>query len=159
MEHLKGKYGEAAVAQFSAPGNPLDVAGEKVGITFDQSRRVIRTTACHQVMEFLKTKEDKAHLQDAFMDKMFYAYFTEAKDLSDANELLQVAQDAGLDRAECEGVISSDQFVDVIARKDGGFKRGGVSGVPFFILGGYKFSGAQPKETFLEILEEMQEAM
>ena len=32
-----------------------------------------------------------------------------------------------------------------------------ISGVPYFIMGGHKFSGAQPSEIFEEILTEMAE--
>ena len=79
MEHLKKKYGEAAVERYERLNNPLDVAGAKVGVTFHKDRRVIQTSKGHRLMEWLKKRGGDT---DAFMDILFRRYFEEAKDLS-----------------------------------------------------------------------------
>ena len=152
MEHLTKKYGPSAVEKYGKPGNPLDVAGSKVGITFNPARRVIQTLNCHRVMEAIEGDKVKS---DEFMDKMFEAYFTNARDLSKLDVLLDVIEEAGLDKAAFRTLLESGEHTESVMAKDEKFKKGGVSGVPFFILGGYKFSGAQPPETFEEVFEEM----
>ena len=80
MEHLTRKYGPGVVARFAAPNNPLDVAGARVGITFNRNRRVIPTIRCHQLMEWVnKTHPEKAN---ELMEKLFKAYFEDAIDVS-----------------------------------------------------------------------------
>ena len=80
MEHLTRKYGPGVVARFSAPNNPLDVAGARVGITFNRNRRLIPTMRCHQLMEWV----NKSHPEKAneLMEKMFKSYFEDAVDVS-----------------------------------------------------------------------------
>lgn len=50
-EHITKKYGAEMARRFSGPDNPLAVAGQKVGISFNPARRVIPTGRCHVVME------------------------------------------------------------------------------------------------------------
>ena len=84
--HLAHKYGEAKARQFTSPGNPLDLAAEKVGITFNKARRIIRTAQSHRLVEWCKEKHrDK---EDALMEALFKAYFEDAKDLSKDAELV-----------------------------------------------------------------------
>lgn len=66
----------------------------------------------------------------------------------------QCVETVGLDKVEIEKMLEEGNGESVMA-KDEKYKRGGVSGVPFFFIGGYKFSGAQPPEVFEEILNEI----
>ncbi|GMI23623.1 hypothetical protein TeGR_g801, partial [Tetraparma gracilis] len=159
MEHLKSKYGEAAVERFGKPGNPLDVAGEKVGITFDKDRRVIQTLDCHRVMEFMREQEGMAGKTEEFMENMFQAYFERGEDLSKRDVLLAVAGQTGLDTDVIGAMLESDAHKEDVRIKDMSHKQTGVSGVPFFYVGGYKFSGAQPPETFEEIIDEVYDGL
>jgi len=157
MEHLMKKYGPAAVARFSAPGNPLDVAAAKVGITFEKKRRVIRTNAAHRLMEWVKSNPSLHNKQDELMEKMFDSYFCKGNDLSQKDQLLRCVEAAGLSTEDAAAVLESDQFSDSVAAKDARNKRMGVNGVPFFMIGAQKFSGAYPPDVFEEILVDMLE--
>ena len=152
MEHLKKKYGEAAIARYERPNNPLDVAGAAVGVTFHKSRRVIQTSKGHRLVELLKRKGRNT---DEFMDVMFRRYFEEAKDLSKTAELLEAIEEVGFDKNEAETFLNGTDEEDAVFKKDEEYKMKGVSGVPFFFLGAYKFSGAQPVEVFEEVLGEL----
>jgi len=52
----------------------------------------------------------------------------------------------------CDSLCSSQEAV---FQKDEKYKMKGVNGVPFFFLGNYNFSGAQPVEVFEEVLGEL----
>ena len=106
-------------------------------------------------MEWAKSTPALEPRANDFMEAMFKAYFEDAKDLSKHDELLAVAEGAGLPREGASTVLGSDQFADVVQKKDEGNKVMGISGVPFFIIGPYKFSGAQPPEVMAEVLEEV----
>ena len=77
----------------------------------------------------------------------------EADEHLDAASLLELAVDAGLDRAEVESVLQTDRFADAVASDIEAARRLGVNGVPFFVIDGrYGISGAQPAEMFLDVL-------
>ena len=158
MEHLKSKYGEAAVARYGVPGNPLDVAGAKVGVTFNPARRVINTLDCHRLMEYCKNTQPPA-VAEACMSIMFRRYFQEARDLNNREELLEVALELELDSTAVGSLLDSDEYKEMIVAKDNKAKNGGVSGVPFFIIGegakAVKFSGAQEPDVIAELLENL----
>jgi len=148
MEHLEGKYGAEMVARFSAPGNPLDTAGEKVGIKFNSSRRFINTIDGHRLMEWCnKEYPDKA---DGLMDSLFKAYFVDARDLSKTDQLVNIAEAVGLDGAVIAEFLASDKYrKDVLQFYQKAKTQLRVTGVPYFIIennhGGRPtaFSGAQ----------------
>ena len=161
-EHLAHKYGAARAAQFTKPGNPLDQAGGKVGITFNTARRIIRTEASHRLVEWCKaTCPNK---EDALMDSLFKAYFCDAKDLSKYPELLKCAVEAGLDAEAAKAMLDSPQYRSEVVQKAMGWSRQGVSGVPFFVIHTASgngqpvaFSGAPPPEVIAEVLREQAE--
>lgn len=159
MEHLKKKYGEAAVARFSSPGNPLDTAAAKCGITFNKSRRVINTLDGHRVIEFCREKDPSGELSKKAMEVMFRKYFSEGLDLSKTEELASVGEEVGVGKEEIIGLLGTDKYKSEIMDKDTSFKSSGVSGVPFFIVGSgsnrVSFSGAQPPDVIAELLEDM----
>ena len=73
MEHLRAKYGPGVVAQFDRPGNPLDKAASKVGITFNKNRRIIRTADSHRLVEWCKATD--AARADKLMELLFHQCF------------------------------------------------------------------------------------
>jgi len=159
LEHLKNKYGAAAVARFDAPDNPLDRAGHKVGITFNKKRRIIRTADSHRLVEWCKaTAPDR---EDALMEALFHAYFEEGRDLSQREELVACAAACGLEGTAAATLLASEQFADEVERTALGWSQQGVSGVPFFVIHPASgegqpvgFSGAQPSEMIAGVLAE-----
>jgi predicted DsbA family dithiol-disulfide isomerase len=133
LEHLIAKYGKSMVERFSAPNNPLDQAGQRVGISFNKSRRFINTIDCHRLMEWCnRTTPEKS---DALMESLFHAYFEEAKDLSNREQLIEVAVGSGFERSVLEEIVNSETYHDEVIRADReGKQRYRVSGVPFFII-------------------------
>lgn len=161
MEHLAAKYGRAAVQRFSAPGNPLDTAGAKVGITFNRARRFVNTLNGHRLMEWCN--KDYPSKSNELMEAIFHAYFEEAKDVSKVPELVTIAGSIGLDTEAVRTMLESDEFKDEVRQYDREVKTQlRVSGVPYFIVEsnvGSKpiaFSGAQPPEVIEEVLLEAQ---
>lgn len=158
-EYLAAKYGSHVAQQIGDPGNPLQVAGRKLGITFDTSRRFINTISAHCVVEHVRSIDSvKA---DALMEAMFHAYFEKAKDLSKEKELQEVVNDIGMSSIVVKDIIGSQINRDAILTSDQEVKsKLRVSGVPFFMIeplsGGrpIAFSGAQPSEIIAEQLLE-----
>ena len=154
-EHIKNKYGPKVAEDFMRPDNHLSVAGSKVGISFNNSRRIIRTRDSHRLVEFVK-REVPAK-EDELMERMFKAYFQDAADLSQRDQLLQVTEACGIDTARASRMLDSDEFVQDVDSKVSNWSRKGVSGVPFFIFPPesegarpVSFSGAQPPDVMEE---------
>jgi predicted DsbA family dithiol-disulfide isomerase len=81
---------------------------------------------------------------------MFRAYFVEGGDLGERAVLAELAASAGIDRGRAEGFLAGEEGAGAVAQAALEARRGGVSGVPTFIINGEPaFSGAQPSEVML----------
>ena len=127
----------------------LIAVGETEGIpfAFDRIERTPNTVDAHRLIGLA----DQHGCQDAVMEGLFRAYFTEGRDISDRQTLLDVVVEAGLERQLAEGLLNSYDGMNAIQEAGELSLRHGVSGVPFFIINEkFTLSGAQPPETFLE---------
>ena len=99
-------------------------------------------------------------MQDAVVEALFLAYFTDGRDLSDRVTIVEVAVGAGLDRAEVEELLAGDAGLDIVGAAEERARRLGVSGVPFFVVNGkVALSGAQPPELFRQAFDQAGEGL
>lgn len=84
-------------------------------------------------------------VQDAIVEAIFSAYFTEGRDIGHRGVLADIAVSKGLSEAQVVAFLASDEGIgDVVREKERALKSG-VQGVPSFLLEGvYLFSGALP---------------
>jgi len=89
------------------------------------------------------------------VEALFRAYFTEGRDISARQTLIDVVTSAGLDRGKAEGVLNSSGGQEAIQVANELARRVRVEGVPFFVVNGrVTLSGAQRPETFLEAFKQ-----
>jgi predicted DsbA family dithiol-disulfide isomerase len=82
---------------------------------------------------------------------LFRAYFTDGRDISNRQTLIDVVAEAGLERLQADAVLESDQGMEAIKEAGEQARRVQVDGVPFFIIGDkLTLSGAQPPDAFLD---------
>lgn len=127
----------------------MAAAGEAEGIhfAFDRTERTPNTVDAHRLIWLA----DKEGIQDAIMEALFRAYFTEGRDISNRQTLIDVVAEVGLDRNRAEAVLNGDEGTEAIKEAEGLSQRHRVDGVPFFIINGkITLGGAQPPEAFLE---------
>lgn len=147
---LARKYGtstvqaEAMIARMTAVGHEdaLDFHFERVkpGNTFDAHR-------------LLHLAHDRG-IQDAVKERLLRAYMTEGVALGDADALVRVTAEAGLDADEARAVLQSDRYEREVRADEAAARDRGVNGVPFFLVGGlYAVAGAQPVETLRFVLD------
>jgi predicted DsbA family dithiol-disulfide isomerase len=89
----------------------------------------------------------------AIHDALYKAYFVEARNIGDADILVEIAQQVGLDGAEARKVIDERRFKDAV---DADWQKSaayGVTGVPTFVAARYGVVGAQPYETLAQLVE------
>jgi predicted DsbA family dithiol-disulfide isomerase len=128
--------------------------GETEGIqfAFDRIERTPNTLDAHRFI-WLANKE---RIQDAVVEALFRAYFTEGQDISKRQALIDVVAEAGLDRRKAEAVLNSDEGMEAIKEASEQVRQLRVEGVPFFIVsGGMMLSGAQPPDAFLAAFRQL----
>jgi predicted DsbA family dithiol-disulfide isomerase len=129
-------------AQVAAAG-----AAEGINFTFDRIERTPNTLDAHRLIWLA----DKEGVQDAVVEALFGAYFTEGRDISNRATLLDVVAEVGLERQRAEAVLNSDEGTEAMKEAEGLSRRHQVDGVPFFIINGkITLGGAQQPEAFLE---------
>ncbi|MNW65810.1 DSBA-like thioredoxin domain protein [compost metagenome] len=92
-------------------------------------------------------------------EKLLIAHFTESRDVGDYDTLADIAEAVGLNRKEALEVLKNkDLYKDQVRQDQDEARRVGISGVPFFIFNQkYAVSGAQPTESFSQVLEKVWE--
>ncbi len=135
----------AAFAQVIAAG-----AGE--GITFDFARmpKAPNTREAHRLIGYA-TEQGR---EWAVAEGLFAAYFSEARDITDREELVAIAAAAGLEAEGARAFLDGAGQVAAVEASQGEAAGRGVQGVPFFVFDGrYALSGAQPLEVFHEVFD------
>lgn len=83
---------------------------------------------------------------------IFKAFYTDCVFLGLEN-LAKLAGEAGLDEAAALAYLKSDADTSEVMKEAQDYSRGGVSGVPFFFIGGKPaFSGAQDPRSFAKAI-------
>ncbi len=120
---------------------------EGIDFRFDLIERTPNTVDAHRLIWLAGQHE----CQDAVVEALFLAYFTNGKDLSDTPTLIDVVVQAGLSAIVAEALLgSSDGLPEIEAAKQLA-QQVGVDGVPFFIINRkIALAGAQPPESLLE---------
>jgi predicted DsbA family dithiol-disulfide isomerase len=130
-------------------------AQEGLAFAFDKMRRTPNTLEAHRLIRLA----GREGVQDAVVEALFKAYFTEGRDISDRQTLLDVVAAAGLDRGSAAAELDADESLAAIRAEEEQAHRLGVQGVPFFIVNGeVGLSGAQEPRVFLEAFEQVSNA-
>lgn len=124
---------------------------QEVGLNFNFDKIVVANTFdAHRLTHFAASKG----LQNEAEEQLFKAYFVEGKNIGDHQVLKDTGVALGLDGTELEGVLSSDQYIKEVKQDVAESQSLNIRGVPFFVFNRkWGLSGAQPVETFLEVLE------
>ncbi|KAF8953708.1 hypothetical protein BGZ46_003156, partial [Entomortierella lignicola] len=125
--------------------------GKEEGIKFSYNGNAVNTFDSHRLIEFAKKKGK----QDEMVTELFENYFEQDK-CGELSTLLDSAAKVGLDRAEVEAYLKSDEGVKETKEMIEKAKLQGVQGVPNFTIGGkYVLSGAQEPSTFEEVFNKV----
>jgi predicted DsbA family dithiol-disulfide isomerase len=92
---------------------------------------------------------------DAAEESLFKAYFTEGKNISDRETLVQLGTAIGLDAQAVKQTLEGNAFAQHVKEDIAEAEALGVRGVPFFVIDRkYAVSGAQATEVFHQALEQ-----
>ena len=126
-------------------------AAADVGLPFrlDLIQRTPNTLDAHRLI-WLAGREG---VQDAVMEAVFAAYFTQGRDIGDRDVLADCAALGGMDRASVADFLAGAVAAQEMLAADRAAREANVNGVPSFFLDGYGlYSGAMPAATMAEAL-------
>lgn len=132
--------------------NQLRARGKEVGVVFGDVTVLSNSRLALMASEFAR---DKGRYE-SFHENMFHAYFSEGLDIGNQDIIAAVAKKSGLDEKETLLTIRDGRYASrlVAARKEGQLI--GLTGVPLFIIENkYQIVGAQPIETFRNLLNKI----
>jgi predicted DsbA family dithiol-disulfide isomerase len=123
----------------------------EVGLDYRFDRAVIANSFdAHRLIQLAKLNG----LGDAAEERLFKAYFTEGKDISDHLTLIILGDEIGLSGKAVQQMLNSDELADEVRYDQKQAQELGINGVPFFVMNDhYAVSGAQQPEAFLQTLE------
>jgi predicted DsbA family dithiol-disulfide isomerase len=90
--------------------------------------------------------QELAKAFDSVRDPLYRAYFEEARNIGDVEVLVDVAQSVGIPAEAARDVLTQRTFKDAVDADWERARRYGITGVPSFVAGNQKASGAHPYE-------------
>lgn len=164
-----------------SPDTPVDFAGssaeylaERRGISLDEARamndRVSRiaadaglhyrfdlqqhtnTVKAHELIHFAKANGRQLEMKE----RLLSAYFVEGRHVGRIDELVELAEEVGLDPAAAREALEAGTYLDAVRADQAQARAYGINGVPFFVIDGrYGVSGAQPPEAFAQVARQV----
>lgn len=136
--------------------------GKEAGVAFNMDDVVVANSwTAHRLLHLAKQHDQNVtdhqdKITPALKRELLAGHFGTGLDLSDHDQLAQVAISVGLDETRVREVLESDEF-DTEANADVDQARAfGVSAVPTYVLAEkYALPGAQSVETFSQALQQV----
>ena len=153
QEHIIEKYGSSVEDSHQTRIN-LSERGLQVGFTFNffDDMKMVNTRDAHILLEYAHqcAKQTKLKL------RLFSAIFTEQKDISDRDTLLEEAAQVGLDIVEAKTRLEDETYRKEVVQQELYWQQLGVSAVPTIVFNrSSAMSGAQSVEVYKEVLTEL----
>jgi predicted DsbA family dithiol-disulfide isomerase len=146
--YRNSKFGAARSAELDR--NMIET-GKELGIAFafDRMQKTPNTRLAHRLI----WEAGRQGRQDPLVERLFHAYFEEARDIGEPHLLQELAAEAGLEpEAVKRALTDPDSLEAVVDLEQQGYGLG-IQGVPFFIVSQkYGVSGAQPPEFWRDAL-------
>jgi predicted DsbA family dithiol-disulfide isomerase len=126
--------------------------GSEMDLTFDfDAIEVAPNTADAHRLVLWAEDRDGASAADAMATALFRAYFSEGRNVSDADVPADCAAAAGLDRDAARTLLDG---TDDVRESQQRAQRRGITGVPCYVVDdAHAVTGAQPTDVFVEALD------
>jgi predicted DsbA family dithiol-disulfide isomerase len=149
-ERLAKKYGMSVPKAEATIANLTQVAAvDGLDLHLEKARSG-NTLDAHRVLHLALERG----VQDAVKERLFRGYMTEGLAIGEPDVLAVLGAEAGLDPQEVRAVLASARYTAEVRADEEEAAGLGISGVPFFVIGGrYAISGAQPAKVLLGALE------
>ena len=153
VEHLSMKYGTTP-QQIAQSQEMIRARGAEVGFKFDLATRthIYNTFDAHRLLHWADGEGRQRELKHA----LFAAYFTEGRDPSSHEVLVDVATKVGLDPERVRSILASDDFAQDVRERERFYQQHGIHAVPAVIINErHLIQGGQPVEVFEQALRQL----
>lgn len=152
VEHIARKYGSTP-EQSAATRLMIQERAAEVGFTMQTTNesRIYSSFDAHRLLHWAGT--EGGGRQQTLEHALFEAYFTDQRDPSDHNVLIDAAAKAGLDRTVAAEVLGSGRYAEEVRQAEHFWQGRGVHSVPAIVINDrYLISGGQPVDAFEQAL-------
>ena len=128
--------------------------GKKVGIefNFNKSKNLPNTFLAHRLLWLCRSK----NIQDNLAEDLFYAYFTEGRDVGNKDVLIEIASENGLNREEIRKFFQTNIGYDEVLREENRAREMNIFSVPTYIFNKkYLLVGGQEPDTFVAYMKKV----
>lgn len=151
-EHLAEKYGSSAKDSAETRAR-LTSIGAEVGFEFNftDDLRMVNTFNAHRMLHVAASDGKQTALKMALCS----AFFTDHRDISDWEVLVDLAESVGMDRQTALGALSDEKVAVEVRAEQRVWTDRGIRSVPSMVFDGkYLVSGAQGVEAYLSLIDE-----
>lgn len=151
--HVARKYGSSKQDSDRARAN-ITQAGANYGFEFNyfDGMKIVNTFDAHILLDYAYSVGKQMDLKM----RLFSAFFTEKKDVSNQEVLLEEADAVGISREQALATLKNDEIKQKVRSLEGQWQQLGVSGVPTVVFDRTStLTGAQPQENFKQVLQEL----
>lgn len=130
----------------------VEQMGAEEGLSFDfEAIEVAPNTAdAHRLI--LWAQDQGAG--DAMATTLFRAYFSEGRNVSDPEVLVDCAAAVGFDADDARALLESDTYADAVRQSQQQARQRGITGVPCYVFDDqHALTGAQPADAMTEALD------
>ena len=148
--HVARKYGSSKEDSDRARIN-IAQAGDKYGFTFEypDGMKIVNTLAAHILLDYAHQIDKQTELKM----RLFSAFFTEGKDISDIGVLIKEAETIGITTQQSQKLLADQELKSKVKKQIAQWQQMGVSSVPTVVFNRQSaLTGAQPQETFKQVL-------
>ncbi|MCW1950856.1 MAG: DsbA family oxidoreductase [Octadecabacter sp.] len=152
--YLEGKFGgkDGAVQAYAPVVQAAEAAGLK--IDFEGMKRTPNTMNAHRLIHWAGIEQRQSFV----VQRLFEAYFRDARDIGDVEVLADIADSCEMDAGVITKLLSSDADLADMQKRDQHSREMGITSVPTFIIANqHAVPGAQPTEMWLKVMGEIME--
>jgi predicted DsbA family dithiol-disulfide isomerase len=149
-EHIARKYGRAPDDN-SAVRDQIRTRAADLGFAMNSGAdsRIVNTFDAHRLLHWAEQSGTPLALKHA----LFTAYFTDQRDVSAHDVLIDCATAAGLNGDEARAILTSDRYTAEVRAEETYWRREGITAVPTMIVEGkYAIQGGHPPDVIEKAL-------
>lgn len=127
---------------------------KEVGLIYHfDTMQYANTLDAHRLVQYAN-KEGKGNL---LTEALLYAHFTDSKNISDHDALVEIGSRLGLNENNIMDVLESKKYKRHVRDDEEQAEEIGIKTVPYFVFNEtYGIAGAHPVEVLLDVLEQVQ---
>jgi len=150
-EYLISKFGDPAKVQPGLDGLMAQGIEQAIRFRFDLIKRVPNTLSAHRLLSHAQAEGANVA---SVAEGLLSGFFEEGLDIGRHDVLLDIGSNHGLQRSGIARCLQDDALRLHLQEQEAEVRRGGVSGVPNFLINGRLFViGAQPAPVLVEAFD------